>query len=310
MSKASSLLESLPLDVCDRLLTSLPSFACLRAAVLSCKALHETYSLRRHSIFNAVVENEAGPTLPEALVVLRAERDLDVDDMDEEINDRIADREGPYWKKEVSVEEAYALGTITRVALELEDLFSFRYKDRSKTTTALTYSESFAFRRALYHNWFLSLLCRTILYQNGGIDEDVDQTIDENTSSRFVRILSDLDDKSLSQLYQVLLFLDELFVRTNPRQLYNQMIGEVVISSIPLRTRQYAPSDILYDFKVHRNYNRFAHHTRADEAVTIGLDNVLGRREVQRMFEEDFKRQAVLEGVPEGYATQCASIGC
>ncbi|KLO09564.1 hypothetical protein SCHPADRAFT_561126 [Schizopora paradoxa] len=299
----TSSLECLPLDVRDRLLTTLPSFASLRAAVLSCTALYEAYSFRKHSIFNAVVENEAGPALLEALAVSRATKDLDVYSKEDEINDKFADKEGPYWRNEVSVGDAYEVGIIAQVASELEDLFSFRYKDRSRTDSSFSYAESCVFRRALYHNWILSLLSRASTPEDEVIDDD--DFIDENTCSLFVRVLSDLDDKSLSQLYQVLLFLDEVFVRSSSRQSYNSKIGKVHLASIPLRTRQYAPPKVLIDFKEQSLFNDLGYDTRATEAVAMGFDSIIRKREVPRIFEEILGRQAILEGVSGGYVDEC-----
>lgn len=126
MAITVSPLEKLPLDVRDRLLTSLPNFASLRTAVLSCKALHEAYAMRKHSIFNSVVRNEVGPALEEALVVSRATRDVDENHKEDEVNDRMADRDGWYWDSKVDVEDAYVLGEVARVASGLEDEFSLR----------------------------------------------------------------------------------------------------------------------------------------------------------------------------------------
>ncbi|KLO09561.1 hypothetical protein SCHPADRAFT_1000186 [Schizopora paradoxa] len=307
MSNAVSPLERLPLDVRDRLLTSLSSFESLRAAVLSCKALYEAYSLRKHSVFNAVVENESGPALLEALAVSRAITDLEEHGKEDEIIDLVADRDGPLWRSEVSVEDAYEVGDIAQVASELEDLFSFRYKDRTKTTSALSYSESCVFRRALYQNWFLSLLCRASSLDDNDVDDDeeIDNGIDEATSSSFVQVISDLDDKSLSAFYQVLLFLDELYARTYPRQSYNATSGMIVMSATSSRLRHFSPLKIIGDFKEQTYHPNFDFYTRASEALATGLDNLLSKRKVNEVFEGKYKKQAVLDGVSNGYAGQC-----
>ncbi len=67
----ASTLENLPLDVRDRLLCVLPDFPTLRAAVLSCKSVHDTYALRKKSIFDEVAKNEAGPAMRYAVAVAR-----------------------------------------------------------------------------------------------------------------------------------------------------------------------------------------------------------------------------------------------
>ncbi|KLO11362.1 hypothetical protein SCHPADRAFT_475542 [Schizopora paradoxa] len=50
-------LENLPMDVRDRLLCTLPDEESLKAAVLSCKALHEAYELHKKSINTEVFRN-------------------------------------------------------------------------------------------------------------------------------------------------------------------------------------------------------------------------------------------------------------
>ncbi len=67
----ASVFEKLPPDVRDHLLCVLPDFPSLLAAILSCKALHDVYSLRKKSIVDDVAKNEAGPAMRYAVAVTR-----------------------------------------------------------------------------------------------------------------------------------------------------------------------------------------------------------------------------------------------
>lgn len=187
---------------------------------------------------------------------------------------------------------------------------SCRYKDRTKHTSALINSESCVFRRALYHNWILSLLCRAPLDNDEDEDDEMDDgAIDANTSASFVRILSDLDDKSLSAVHQVRLFLDELLARIFPRQSYNPVTGELIVNNLTYSC-QYTPQDLFNDFRAQNAASIFGHSPRALDAVTTGVHNLLEKREVLKTFEEKFKRQTILESVSEGYVGQCECTRC
>ncbi len=59
-------------------------------------------------------------------MVSRATRDVDENHKEDEVNDRMADRDGWYWDSKVDVEDAYVLGEVARVASGLEDEFSLR----------------------------------------------------------------------------------------------------------------------------------------------------------------------------------------
>ena len=53
----TSTLERLPADIHDRLLRTLPNTRTLKAAVLSCKAFHDAYELRKKTIQEEVSQN-------------------------------------------------------------------------------------------------------------------------------------------------------------------------------------------------------------------------------------------------------------
>jgi hypothetical protein len=62
---------SLPVDLVDRLLMTLPNFETLQAAILSSKPMYYVFTAHPHSIVKAVAFNLVGPALPSALNLLR-----------------------------------------------------------------------------------------------------------------------------------------------------------------------------------------------------------------------------------------------
>ncbi len=107
----ASVLETLPLDVRVHLLCVLPDFPTLLAALLSCKALNDVYTLRKKSIVDEVAKNEAGPAMRHALAVTRGMIHV----ADAKVNGgwrrlRLGiegdnNNEGEYWDEEVRLED-------------------------------------------------------------------------------------------------------------------------------------------------------------------------------------------------------------
>ena len=69
--KAAPTLANLPFDVIDRLLTSLPDFATLSAAILTCKHVYNTFCNHPKSTMRAIALNITGPALSNAIDLIR-----------------------------------------------------------------------------------------------------------------------------------------------------------------------------------------------------------------------------------------------
>jgi len=139
------------LDVTDRVLASLPSFPSLRSTLLTSKSAYNVFNARPLYILSEVAYNHIGPALPQALRLVRsydAQRRPKVVPSEEECveNSRIT------W------EEAQLLAHVNKIVCGLEDLFSFREKDRTSRTSQLTSQESTRFQRAVYRIWLFSVL--------------------------------------------------------------------------------------------------------------------------------------------------------
>lgn len=113
--------NSLPLpdDVIDRVLTFLPDFLSLQAAILSSMQFYGVFRTHPNSIIYAVAFNLVGPSLPQAIRVLR------YDPPDAGPPDA-----SPWAETDpvspISKAEIMDLAKIATVAKELEDLFSSR----------------------------------------------------------------------------------------------------------------------------------------------------------------------------------------
>ncbi|CCM01627.1 uncharacterized protein FIBRA_03688 [Fibroporia radiculosa] len=144
-------------DVVDRIFVHLPDFNTLAAFLRSSKCTYAVFQDRPKSIVRAVSYNVlAIPELyPAALrLARRAVADYDRDD-----ECRYDPEPGPDEAQTVhqplSRSDAHELQLRARIVADLEDLFSWRHKDRTASTSRLTYAESLAFRRAMYRFWLL-----------------------------------------------------------------------------------------------------------------------------------------------------------
>lgn len=125
-----SSLETLPLELCARILSLLPTHASLRSAVLSCATLHSAFSLAKDGITAAVACTEAGPTFSLLLAVVRVQkilRDSEQTPIDAcALSSLINDEESYIWEEGYAPDEAHAIGEVARTARGFEDEFSLR----------------------------------------------------------------------------------------------------------------------------------------------------------------------------------------
>ncbi|KDQ13413.1 hypothetical protein BOTBODRAFT_111608 [Botryobasidium botryosum FD-172 SS1] len=96
---------------------------------------------------------QIGPALPQALRLARCQAAGLIRRPVHELPD-----EADIMEQEISREEERLLVSNAQVVAALEDLFSWRNKDRLSRTSKLSYAESWRFQRALYRMWLLSYL--------------------------------------------------------------------------------------------------------------------------------------------------------
>lgn len=125
-------LSSLPFDVCDRLLTSLPDFQTLRCTVLTSKNLQEAYEIHKGSIRYAVAFNEVGTALEHALLLVRVMINCRRDQSENQdfntmvkwlLND---DPHHTFFYGQITPEEAHELTSVSSTVRRLEVLFTVR----------------------------------------------------------------------------------------------------------------------------------------------------------------------------------------
>lgn len=282
-----STLEDLPFDVLDRLLRSLPDFPSLRAATLSCKALHAAYALRKKSIFDDVVKNEAGPAMRYALAVARGM--VQKSDAEENGNwsrlrigiEGDGEGEGAFWNEEVSVEDVYALEQfgVVSTAEAAEGEYSLRYKDRRVEKSVLTLEESSRFHRGFYSTWLLALLS----YSNNDIDEYSDEVFalgglgsapTQNIDK--VDFFSRLADKDLCEFAQVREFLAELYDHTFPVNI------QIACGLNPnILFPETMPFEILHVFQSHEG-ELTSSYSILYSMFLMGINNLLATRKIGR----------------------------
>ncbi|EMD41883.1 hypothetical protein CERSUDRAFT_90466 [Gelatoporia subvermispora B] len=144
-------LSDLSGDVLDRIMVNLPDYSTLGNLLLSSKQIGDVYKRHPKSIKRAIAKNIAGPAWPTALRVAFASS-LDLESIPGEDDIREGDidirMQGKQMQKQAQKVKA------------LEDLYSWRHKDRTSPTSRLSPEESFRFRRALYRFWLYVLTMR------------------------------------------------------------------------------------------------------------------------------------------------------
>ncbi|OCH87460.1 hypothetical protein OBBRIDRAFT_889761 [Obba rivulosa] len=138
-------------DVIDRIFINLPDYTTLSTVLRASKQLNEVYIRHPKSIKRAIANNIVGPAWPAAVRAAMA-RTLDLENIpgEEELRERDIELSREGLQVQLHAEKVK----------HLEDLYSWRHKDRTSSTSKLTPEESFRFRRALYRFWLYVLTMR------------------------------------------------------------------------------------------------------------------------------------------------------
>ncbi|KAI0094561.1 hypothetical protein BDY19DRAFT_988387 [Irpex rosettiformis] len=208
----------LPTDVVDTILTSLPDFRTLSAAIKVSKVYtYAVFNSHRQTILTSVALNLVGPSLPHALKVVHCR-----DQPDEIIN----------LKHDESMEASKAFLTSltyrqrrfveksSSAVQKLEDVFSQIYKDRRSPTSVLTNAESLRLRTALYRIWLFCIFIEQWNNDDDDGDENEDDDGNENPWARWnanwdavVAWLAEYDTPDLLDVVAVAPFLQEVLRR-------------------------------------------------------------------------------------------------
>lgn len=110
-------------DTTDYILTLLPNISDLRSFILTSKFIYRVFQARNDSIVHAVVSNQIGDVLPQALRLSRCENDS--------LRQRDAKelpKEGTMSLQPINHNEVETLVRNYKVVQALEDHFSWRYE--------------------------------------------------------------------------------------------------------------------------------------------------------------------------------------
>ncbi|KDQ62628.1 hypothetical protein JAAARDRAFT_30540 [Jaapia argillacea MUCL 33604] len=208
---------SFPLDddLVDRILTLLPDFSSLRSAIRISKAVHQVFQRRPNSIIRAVAENLVGPSLPQALRVARLQQ-----------HSIAKDKRGDFTLDELPAEEivqnvvltstdAQLLAKNAPVVHDLEDLYSWRNKDRTSKVSKLSEHESVPFHRAIYRFWAYQVIFGNQLPEEYDDedeedfhDDDYDELYETNHEKR-VSFIKSIPDPEHCEFLRGVKFLGE-----------------------------------------------------------------------------------------------------
>ncbi|EIM83488.1 uncharacterized protein STEHIDRAFT_123904 [Stereum hirsutum FP-91666 SS1] len=201
-------MDQLPLDLIDRILTSLPDFDTLCATILVSKSIYNVFKIRPTSIKASVTFNIAGPSAKQAMALSNIQWDRTVEFYEEaNIKDYPSCR----------VQGTQLLDRANIVA-SFEALFSRRYKDRESATSALSASESLRFQRALYRLWSYQAIFGEDWDETN--DSSEDEEIEEmlHKSRKFIDVIGDsVQEREFAAVCRFMMEINHwLWVNKNP----------------------------------------------------------------------------------------------
>ncbi|KAI0786088.1 hypothetical protein C8Q75DRAFT_774034 [Abortiporus biennis] len=201
MHRRPKMLTELPTDIIDRILTFLPDYRSLASALRSSKAtFYATFQVHPKSIIKAIANNIAGPTLPQALRRLEAQKLIEEQngaDHDYDLLTTLPDEAQILEQVSIDRSIGHFLAVNAQTVRSLEDLFSIRYKDRTSTRSKLDDEESFRFHRAMYRFWI-------VIFLEQLLDNDGEET------QEIHNFLNQYPSPQLRQIEQVATFLRDV----------------------------------------------------------------------------------------------------
>ncbi|KAG5716803.1 hypothetical protein E4T56_gene7864, partial [Termitomyces sp. T112] len=150
------------------------------------------------------------------------------------------------WSEEddigsITAEECCKLVNDVTVVKALEDLFSFRHKDRTSRISLLNSVESLRFRRAMYRLMLIAKIFPADKYEfEDEDDEDFDPTNVERDRLARRKLLDDFSTAELLELHSASLFLIELAegISVGESGRPGEISGDVVLARGPAMVLQ------------------------------------------------------------------------
>ncbi|KAJ3729222.1 hypothetical protein C8R42DRAFT_157915 [Lentinula raphanica] len=236
-------------DIIDRILLFSPTFSSLKAAILICKQFHRVFQSHPNSVVRAVAYNITGPALPQALACIRhpdvqthdrefpprvswSDADEDSDDESTISNHKEArntprrqadvqthtEELGDLSSAPIAPSETHQIIANSKIVARLEDMFSFRYIDRTASTSQLSPSDSRAFHVAVYHLMLYNAVTHLDSWVIDLTDDNANAEEHRKQLEKGKKSFSPLSTSELLQLYSVAEFLKEILswcVRTS-----------------------------------------------------------------------------------------------
>ncbi|KAJ3729227.1 hypothetical protein C8R42DRAFT_651237 [Lentinula raphanica] len=234
-------------DIIDRFLLFSPTFSSLKAALLTCKQVYRVFQSHRNSVVRAVAYNVAGPALPQALAYIR-HPDVQIHIPRSRTHTRKTPSQA-HWSDFDSDEDSED-GSSSRthrqarktprkpIVARLEDMFSFRYIDRTRSTSQLNSSESQAFCAAIYHLMLYSTITDLREWiDDADFEHDVNVYVGDYADyiENGKKLLSILSTPELIRLHTVAEFLKEVLTWCVRAGGYSDDIRDLVLAAGPAR---------------------------------------------------------------------------
>ncbi|KIK69769.1 hypothetical protein GYMLUDRAFT_34162 [Collybiopsis luxurians FD-317 M1] len=214
-------------DIIERILMFMPSFPSLLATILTAKSFYQVFQTHPKSIMRSVAYNITGPALPQALRCIRhpdiarnsskqttrweSESGSDSEDMQVDGGRKQSFEE--IMDTPITNAETHKIVEQVAVVRRLEELFSFRYLNRSCQTSQLTESESKNFHVAVYNLMLYSSIFHPSTWDSDFHNDDddaADQRRRREALIKRAKFLSDIPTPELLQIHSVSEFLKEI----------------------------------------------------------------------------------------------------
>ncbi|KAI0359090.1 hypothetical protein OH77DRAFT_1420643 [Trametes cingulata] len=205
-------------DIVHEILTSIPDFQTLSAAIRVSKAFYDVFQAHPKLITHAIARNVVGPALPQAARLAHYVHQRRPEGGDARVP--LPDESyfhGSQW--ELDRYMAAFFEQHARAVQTLEDFYSLRHKDRTSRSSALEWHETLRFQRAVYRY----MLCHElILYReftpakdpdatDSDEDEDEDQDdgmedMQKTVQSGLLKMFKDYPSEELFELLEICAF--------------------------------------------------------------------------------------------------------
>jgi hypothetical protein len=252
----------LPLDIVDHILSCIPDYRTLLAAILTSKAqLYKVFQSHKQSILVSVTFNLVGPSLPHAVAAAFFTVLKHQEVRNAEFDERMATTKNRLLF--LSRKSFAFLESSIPIMDKLEDIFSQMYafhkpffplytrdnsivrcKDRRSTKSVLTYVESLRFRRALYRIWLLTMnlfdvsmsVYDDILDPNSDVDNlSAGQKVNRAVIQYMTARLQQFNKEELIQFVAVINYLTMLRLRLTEANDFTYQGMPSVLCPLPVR---------------------------------------------------------------------------